>query len=113
MIARAITYFEQPRILVCDGNCHKAWGQSQRPKVQLSENEDDFAFLADHELAEAPAHPDTYEGWDGKPQCLSERLNKWCARECERSVIVRANEDFSLPDFSKRWFNIASMEVEE
>jgi len=109
MIAKPITYFGKNVILVCDGQCHKAWGNSQRPRTALSHPQDDdnFAFLSDGELEEAPIDPGTYEGRDGKPRDLRDRLNKWCARECERSVIIRANEDFSLPDLSIRRFNIA------
>jgi hypothetical protein len=75
--------------------------------VQLSATDDnDFAYLADGELGEAPAEPGTTEGSDCKPITPDERLNKWCCRECERSVKVEPGEDFELPDFTRRVYNI-------
>lgn len=125
MIAKAIRYFGQPCILVCDAKCNKAWGY-ERPHFYLGEpgqpvhgwghimeypkddaiELDDFVFLSDDELPDAPADNGWYEGGEGKPTCDSERLNKWCARNCERSIIVDDNEDFTLPDFSARRYNI-------
>ena len=106
MIAKSGTYFGHPIILICDAKCHKAWGINNRPEVQLSDDEDDYAYLSDSELGDAPADPGTYEGEDGKPTSPAERLNKWCARECERSRMVDPNQEFELPDFSKRQYNI-------
>jgi hypothetical protein len=75
--------------------------------VQLSAtDEEDYAFLADGELGEAPADPGTAEGGHGKPRAPGERLNKWCCRECERSVKVEPGEDFELPDFTRRVYNL-------
>jgi hypothetical protein len=105
MIAKQITFFGKQCILACDANCGKAWGISNRPKLQLSNDEDDIVWLADGELGEAPQFPGTWEGGQGKPLNPEGRLNKWCARECERSVIVDVGEDFSLKDFSKRRYN--------
>lgn len=101
MIARSIVFFGHPCLLVCDAKCNKAWGINQRPTNQLSEEEDDYEWLADDELPEAPEYPGTFEGGEGKPVDKSQRLNRWCARECERHIIVDNNEDFVLPDFSK------------
>ena len=106
-----ILYFEERVLLVCDGMCNKAWGINNRPRVQLSNDEDDYEWLSDDELDKAPEDTGVYEGGHGKP--IGWAHNKWCARECERSVIVRTNEDFSLPDFSKRRFNIMPSEVEK
>jgi hypothetical protein len=105
MIAKQITFFGHTLILACDANCSKAWGINSRPKVQLSDSEDDYAFLADGELAEAPVDPGTYEGECAKPQTESARLNKWCCRECERHVMVKPGEEFELPDFGQRRYN--------
>lgn len=57
-----IQYFGQTVKVNCDGNCKKAWGNSTRPKIQLSNNIDDYAFLTDNELGIAPEDPGTYEG---------------------------------------------------
>lgn len=86
--------------------CHKAWGINNRPKEQLSDDDDDYAFLADSELGEAPEDPGTYEGGHAKPTRAEDRLNKWCFRECERSCIAKRGEALTPPDFSKRLFNI-------
>ena len=105
-IAKGIVYFGQPAVILCDANCAKAWGVNGRPKVQLSENEDDFAFLADGELGTAPEDPGTEEGGQRKPEYVADRLNKWCCRECERCVMARPNEEFQLKDFSVRRKNM-------
>jgi hypothetical protein len=84
--------------LTCDGNCAKAWGINTRPRTQFSDDPDDYEFHADGELGDAPTNPGTYEGGEGKAP-LS--LNKWCARECERSTIGNKR----LPDFSRRVYN--------
>jgi hypothetical protein len=107
---KQIIYCDERATLACDGNCRKAWGVSGRPRVKLSENPDDYAFLADDELGEAPEDTGTYEGGEGKPFDAEgpEDMNKWCARECERSVIVQGKQPINLPDFSKRLYNIPS-----
>jgi hypothetical protein len=107
MIAKQILYFGHKLILVCDARCDKAWGINHRPRVQLStSDEDDYAFLADGEVGEAPADPGTAEGDHRKPRTPGERLNKWCCRECERSLKVKPGEDFELPDFTRRVYNL-------
>jgi hypothetical protein len=108
MIVRCGRFFGQPNAFACDAKCEKAWGNNSRPKVMLSDaDEDDYAFLADPELGEAPADPGTYEGGHGKPQRPEDRLNKWCVRECERSIMVDEFEGTEeLRDFSKRQQNI-------
>lgn len=71
---------------------------------------DDYAFLADDELATAPVDPGSYEGDQGKPRAPEQRLNKWCCRACERCRMVDDKfpvKDFELPDFSQRQYNIA------
>lgn len=107
-----ITYCSRKAILYCDGNCDKAWGKSSRPKIQLDENDiDDYYFLADSELDIAPEDPRTYEGFEmvGKPKNEADKLNKWCARECERSSINDLlSKGIEVKDFSKRYYNYRS-----
>lgn len=103
MLVKTINYFDVPCAVACDAKCHKAWGRNNRPRVILDpSNDDDYAYLTDDELGEAPADPGTYEGRDAKPRTPDELLNKWCTRECERSVITRQGELAQVPDFSKR-----------
>jgi len=147
MIAKSIRYFGKPCILACDAKCHKAWGINNRPQIFLDDptqtirghgydadhypqdveegfDYDNTVDLADDELPDAPMSsngPDglgTWEGGHGKPETPEERLNKWCARECERHVIVDdlpdgPVEDFELPDFSQRQYNIPRAETGE
>ena len=108
-----ITYFGQRTRVACDGNCAKAWGMNSRPRVQLSGNPDDYAWLADGELGDAPTDPGTYEGGHAKPLTVRgpEDMNKWCVRECERCVMSEpgcADEPLELRDFSRRFYNIPS-----
>jgi hypothetical protein len=111
MIAKRILMAGQPCILACDAQCQKAWGINNRPRIELlSDDEDDYYFLPDQELGYAPNDPGTREGDEPKPIVPDDRLNKWCARECERSVIVDDKDapiDFELPDYSVRQYNIA------
>jgi hypothetical protein len=105
MIAKAIVYFGKPAVIACDAKCNKAWGINNRPRVEFGE-EDDYAYIPDQELGEAPTDPGTYEGGQGKPQTKEERLNKWCARECERSELGKQWELIELSDFSKPIYNM-------
>jgi hypothetical protein len=94
-------------VIACDARCDKAWGISQRPRVELSSVEpDDYAFWADGELGVAPVDPGTYEGGHGKPRRPQDRLNKWCFRECERCAEAPTLDDISLPDFTVRHYNM-------
>lgn len=104
-----ITFFDQRAKVACDRRCEKAWGINNRPRVQLSANEDDFAYLADGELSEAPADPGTCEGGHAKPDSPAEFPNKWCVRECERCALSAPGEwmlPLALPDFSRRRYNL-------
>jgi hypothetical protein len=102
-------YFNKEIKVACDENCNKAWGINNRPKIQLSDtDEDDYAFLSDNELGTAPKNPGTYEGGAGKPFSSDEFPNKWCVRECERCVRSEILEEAVLEDFSKRRYNILS-----
>lgn len=105
---KSIIFFGQPLILACDGKCEKAWGINVRPKKLLSDDVDDFYWIPDQELGMAPEDPGTYEGGHGKSP-LS--LNKWCARECERSVMEPTLTQIKLRDFSKPYYNIPSKHV--
>jgi hypothetical protein len=103
-----IRYFGHAAKVACDGNCKKAWGVNTRPREQLSENE--FVFLADGELGEAPEDPGTYEGFQGKPKSSEGFPNKWCVRECERCSISRLGESekpLEIRSYSERVYNIA------
>ena len=107
MIGKLVIAVGEPALLICDAKCNKAWGINNRPREQFDEHDpDDYAYLADHELGEAPEDPGTYEGDQPKPRRPEDRLNKWCFRECERSestadlrVLVETD------DFSKRIYN--------
>ena len=115
MIHKQIVFFGEDVRLACDAHCEKAWGINGRPFHQLSPDPDDYEFLADHELPRAPRSSNYIEGGDNKPQSASERLNRWCARECERSVLVPAAlplDQIKLPDFSKRFKNIPDSPAE-
>lgn len=109
--ARVGLYFGKTVAIACDGRCDKAWGINQREKHQLGEDVDDFEYLSDDELGKAPDDPGTYEGFQAKPAHRYQKLNKWCVRECERSVMVGKDELVCLPDFSKRVSNRVSITV--
>ena len=102
---KVIRYIETEVRVVCDGNCHKAWGINNRPKISLSDDEDDVCWLSDDELDIAPEDPGTYEGGYAKPFNSSEFPNKWCVRECERCSRFNLNEPIEIKDWSNRRFN--------
>lgn len=104
MYTQQIPWSGRAVTLACDGQCAKAWGINARPKVRFGNDPDDHALLADHELGFAPADPGTYEGGHAKPDGPAD-MNKWCARECERSKIFEAGQTVALPEFSKRLYN--------
>jgi hypothetical protein len=114
MPQKLINWFDREQLtLACDGRCDKAWGISNRPKVEFDPDEpDDMAFLADHEVGTAPEDPGTYEGGHGKPSGVplgdgdGHRMNKWCARECERSSINEKGEPVVISSFAERSFNM-------
>lgn len=106
MLKKNIKFCGFSTILACDGKCEKAWGISNRPRNQLFNNEDDWEYLSDTELEIAPSNPETYEGGHGKP--TDKQLNKWCARECERSQIKDTEKEINLRDFSRRVWNLHS-----
>lgn len=114
---KIITFCGQKAKVACDGKCEKAWGGQHRPRVYLGEgNEngerdpDDYAYLSDAELGDAPADPGTTEGSHGKPVNATDakHMNKWCVRECERCAMSMPGEyDRPLvpPDFTHRFYN--------
>jgi len=105
---KVITYFGQSAKIACDEKCHKAWGILNRPKIQLSEDKEDIAYLSDEELDIAPVNPGTYEGGDAKPTFKTEIPNKWCVRECEKCYLSNPGESHlpvKLKDWSKRLYN--------
>jgi hypothetical protein len=112
---KVITFFGQRAKVACDGRCDKAWGlwgPNARPRVQLGgdDDPDDYAWLADDEVGEAPIDPGTYEHDHGKPVGATgpEHMNKWCVRACERCVTSdpgKWEEPLALRDFSRRFYN--------
>lgn len=110
-LEKHITFCGQPARVACDGNCAKAWGQNRRPRIELSSNVDDYAWLADGELGLAPIDPGTYEGDQTKPALVTgpDDLNRWCVGECERCVMSlpgNIHEPLALRDFSHRVYNL-------
>jgi hypothetical protein len=137
MLSKTIPYFGKLQVVSCDGRCDKAWGINLRPAVYFDsngavigeracndagsntiyrgidrENFDDYAFLADNEVSTAPSHPQTWEGGDGKPAATTipnaTYINKWCIRQCERSITTNPGQTITLPfaDPSARLYNI-------
>jgi hypothetical protein len=105
MLAKSIVFLGHACVLICDGSCDKAWGMQARPRRMLSEDEDDYVYLPDRELGTAPGPGKTEiceEGGDRKPSAKplfaehSQLMNRWCARQCERARMLRADE--VLPD---------------
>lgn len=80
----------------------------------LSGDPNDFVFLGDNELGEAPSDPGTYEFDQGKPSnglmADSKLMNKWCARECERSTITDAGAEVVPRDMDNPQPNIPRKE---
>lgn len=106
MLTTVIAYGRKSCVVACDGNCAKAWGINNRPRIEFdAKDPDDMAFLADGELGEAPRDPGTYEGGQGKPGATPSRHNKWCVRECERSETFDPGEALVPRDLSRRRFN--------
>lgn len=105
---KIITYFGQDVKVARDEKCNKAWGICNRPKIQLSDGEDDIVYLSDDELEIAPIDPGTYEGGQAKPTLKTEIPNKWCVRECERCSMSKHGESHlpvELKDWTKRGYN--------
>ncbi len=106
---KIIRYFGHLAKVACDEKCDKAWGTIGRPRIQLSDDEDDYEYLSDKELGQAPANTGVYEDGQDKPASKEEIPNKWCVRECERcamSLPGKHMEPLPLKDFSVRIRNI-------
>ena len=107
MIIKCIKAFGEIMAIGCDGQCNKAWGISCRPKILLSDDEDDYEYLSDGELEEASMVSHTSEGGHMKPMLENDRLNKWCFRQCERLAMADLHSDIiKLPNFTSRISNI-------
>ncbi len=105
------TYFDNEIVIICDQVCSKAWGITDRPCLYLDgengdKDPDNYVYYADGELPDAPADPGTIEGTCRKPKTPEGIHNKWCVRQCERSIMIESGERFELKDFSQRRFNI-------
>ena len=74
-------------VVACDGICQKAWGVSQRPNHQLSDDIDDVVFLADEEFPIAPIDPGTYEGGYAKPISPDDMLWGEAFSSIKKSII--------------------------
>ena len=108
MIQKQITYFGQQTIVACDGRCDKAWGVNGRPEHRFQPEDvdpDDTVYLADSVLGTAPADTGSWEGGHGKPSDVPNTdgasMNKWCVRECERSVKVDVGTPIVLRDMER------------
>lgn len=103
MLKKQIRFFGQDVVLACDGRCDKAWGINGRAQVRLGEDADDYVFVPDSALGSAE-YPQTWEGlaMEGRPSdeplADAEQMNRWCARECERSGIFKLDEPVVLRD---------------
>lgn len=125
MIQKRILFSGREFVLACDGKCHKAWGINSRPRLYYQEpgvqprplrdgeeprDDDDHVYVRDSELGDAPADPGTYECDHAKP-CATvltdpALMNKWCARECERSERFDPGEPIVLRDLENPRPNI-------
>lgn len=116
MISKQIVFFGRALVMACDGRCDKAWGMNGRPRKQLSDDPDDFVYEADSALGVAPGPGQTVvysEGAHFKPSAEplhdGESMNKWCARECERSGHFDPNrEPIAIPTFEPPRPNLRS-----
>lgn len=105
---KIITYFGQELKIACDEKCNKAFGIINRPRINLDENDfDDYVFLSDDEIGEAPKKPCSMEEGNIKPSDTRLAPNNWCIQECERCEIAEINLKLKLPNFSKRVYNIS------
>lgn len=115
MLTKNIVWFGNAAIIACDGKCDKAWGINNRPRKQFSDDPDDYVFLSDDEIGEAPGDPGTYEGGDGKPSATplkdARQMNRWCCRECERCVLLSPSEPIVVRDLQRPEPNLRKRSV--
>jgi hypothetical protein len=105
VLVKTISWFGRDVSLACDGRCDKAFGINGRPKTYLGDDPDDYVYLGDDAIGMAPGPGETVimtEGSSLKPSAgpLTDatKMNKWCARECERSTMAEEGEAIRLPD---------------
>jgi hypothetical protein len=120
---RRILFCGRAQVLACDGRCGKAWGINGRPRHYFVDEEadsDDYVWFTDDELGRAPLPGHTVgvsEGGDCKPYGDHLRdvecMNRWCARECERSVMVDIDDDVRLPDMNDPRPNCAHRSMQD
>ena len=97
---KVIIYLGEEEKIGCDEKCNKAWGIQNRPSVICSNDEDDYAYLPDHELENAR------ECDEAKPVNKQNIPNKWCVRECERCTSsTNINDALKLNDFARLFYN--------
>lgn len=87
--------------LICDNQCHQAWGKTLRPTFTLGST---VFWIADGTQPVEDKNPSPLDckilGGHSKPGGSDVyKLNRWCQHECERSRVVRPGERFSLPNF--------------
>lgn len=106
MPRKEIVFFGQRAVIACDGKCNKAWGINGRSKIRLSKDVDDYVYVGDDDLGIAPL-PHSSEGDYMRPSNATlgaadgSKMNKWCARECERRVMTSPGQpeaQLVLPD---------------
>jgi len=105
---KIILIFGERTKVACDEKCNKAFGKDTRPKVQLDGNDtDDYAWLADWELDEAPVNPGTRQSGQSKPVNKAEIPNAWCVGQCERCVkeTRKFESHLQLIDFDQRVYS--------
>lgn len=122
-LQKRILFCGRQRILACDGRCDKAWGINGRPQHFFLGEEtdpDDYVWHTDDELGAAPGPGHTVgisEGGHLKPSAEplqdAQRMNKWCARECERSVMVDVGDEVRLPDMNDPRPNCAHRSMQD
>lgn len=98
---RPILYFGAPKLIACDGRCSHAWGR-RRPRTELDPDEpDDYLAASDDEAGPCPftGMDLDAEGGETKPDSPAD-MNRWCARACERSVLVPASTGVVNPRFN-------------
>lgn len=102
-----ILYYGRRTIVECDRKCLYAWGENLRPRVLLdSSDPEDWAWISDGIAGVAPRGLGYYEGFGGRPT-LPDRHTRWCALECERSVVRPFGADrVEPPDFSRPVYNL-------
>lgn len=110
---KPVLYVGAPVLIACDGRCSHAWGR-RRPRTELDPDEpDDYVAASDDDAGPCPLTGMELDadGGDTKPDSPAD-MNRWCARSCERSVLVNTSmgvvTSIDLPDWSRQRFNMPS-----